>query len=128
MELLEEKFLTGQISENLYMQLKDKYAGAAAKEVGVGMPIEGAKAEGGAPGASPQPQTGPVQVSVQPQPQPQVQPPQQPAQTIVAIPIPQPPQPRTDWKKEEDVLNSVKMPSAEEQSESGKKLKKVKKL
>jgi hypothetical protein len=151
LELLEEKFLTGQISENLYMQLKSKYSSAAASEVGMGMPPEGPSTEGGWPRDESTSPTYPQQPQYPPQPQPQ--PPgasdfsfKRPEDTTPAPEVPSPsppppqpepgpqpygtppPQPRAEWEPEEDVLSRIQIPGPEERSPSGKKLKKVRKI
>jgi uncharacterized membrane protein len=137
MELLEEKFLTGQISENLYMQLKEKYSQELTAEPGFETPpaVEGPSVT--AP-------TEPVpQVPVTPPPvtktddfsfkAPSTYPEQvapTPQEPIITPPTPQvqgPSGPATEWRKEEDVLSKIQIPGGEEVKKPVRKIKKIKK-
>lgn len=132
LDLLEEKFLTGQISENLYMQLKDKYLRETQREMDqsyvpapapvgqVSQPYQSVPGQGPAPPSDdftfkrPEvypPGPGPTPQPIQPQPKPG------PSNAAGSV-----------WGAGEDALSRITIPGKDqtETSSSGRKLKKVK--
>ncbi|UCH88256.1 MAG: FG-GAP repeat protein [Thermoplasmata archaeon] len=144
LDLLEEKFLTGQISENLYMQLKDKYSQEVAADTGLETPYT--EPEPPQPAATtPTPTTKPITIpifggrdeiqfkrpgettatpsrtrerplEVQAPPQPQPQPPDESAPPTTPTP--------SDWDKGDDLLSRIQIPGRENGEKPAKKDKK----
>jgi hypothetical protein len=114
LDLLEEKFLTGQISENLYMQLKSKYQSDMASDAGLATPPPSGEAIGES-----QETPAPFEdLSFK-----------KPGETAEGPPTPTPtPEAGTpqEWASDEDVLSKIQIPGKEPEPEtSGPDLEKL---